>query len=71
MFTIADKDGNIEIAGTKADAEGIGRDNAECEFLGNLDLAEFECCIIDWKKRVSTIYVYEMERTEKISVTVY
>jgi hypothetical protein len=71
MFTLIDKDGNIETTESEEIAKTSARENAECDFNGDSRLTEYECCIIDWDGRVSTILVFEIERKQEIVCTAY
>ena len=71
MFTLIDKDGNIETMETEEEAQDNARENAKCDFFNNQSLIEYECCIIDWDRRVSTVLVFEIERKQEIVCTAY
>jgi hypothetical protein len=71
MFTVIDKDGNYETWNTEEEAQLDARANADCVFGGDSTLVEYECCIIDWDRRVSTILVFEIERVQSIVCTAY
>jgi hypothetical protein len=71
MFTLIDKDGYIGTWDTEEEAQLDARACAECDFRREPELTEYECCIIDWDTRVSTILVFEIERKQEIVCTAY
>ena len=71
LFTVCTPDGDFENYGGKELAENTTREWASEFFSDCNNPEEFQVALIDWNTNKSTVYVYEVKRTEEISVTIY